>query len=778
MLKVKKDRLEWILDAIGAGVYEWDIEGGITVFNNKLAELLGYDISELEPINFKTWKKLIHPEDFEKSQQSLKKHFESDESFYEAEIRMKHKNGDWIWIADRGRVISRSKSGRPLKMNGIHLDISDRKERERKIRETKELLENLTDQVPGAIYQFKSKAEDGYCFPYASKGLHDLYELYPEELKADAAQFYNRIYYKDLKSFSDSVEESKRNMTTWHNIFRVELPEKGIIWIEGNSEPEKLEDGQVLWHGYIRDITERMNREQELEEQHKFQKTLANISSKLLDIDSDNITVKLNDALKTIGEYLAIDRCYIFKINQGELKMSNEYEWTVENISSQIDHRQNLDLKQFSWWHKKLENKEIIIVEDVENLPEEAALEKSKLIKKGIKSIVGVPIVIDHQLRGYFGFDFVTKAFNLSETKLNQLNIFADVIKGAISKYLDTLKIKELSYYDSLTGLYNRRFFDIEVKRLDTKRQLPISIIMADVNGLKIINDSYGHQKGDDLLKKAAEILRSSLREEDILARQGGDEFIILLPQTSEAEAHKIMQRIKSETGIREDFEVPISIALGQAVKTKSSQPIEKIMIKADNQMYENKLSESRSSKSSIVQGLINTLDAKSSETKEHALRMTKLAFDFGEKLGLSAAEQNRLSLLATLHDIGKINVSEEILNKPGKLTDKEWEVIKKHTEHGYKIASASEEFALVADEIFSHHEHWDGNGYPRNLAEEDIPYLARIIALVDAYDVMTNKRPYGKVLTQKEAIAEIRRCAGTQFDPFLAEKFIELISE
>jgi putative nucleotidyltransferase with HDIG domain len=278
------------------------------------------------------------------------------------------------------------------------------------------------------------------------------------------------------------------------------------------------------------------------------------------------------------------------------------------------------------------------------------------------------------------------------------------------------------------------------------------------------------------MLQKTAEILENSLRKEDIPARQGGDEFIILLPQTDMQQCTKIMQRIKSKTGIREDIDLPLSIALGQATKIYPEENIEEVIKKADNQMYENKLSESRSSKSNIVQGLINALDAKSSETKAHAMRMTKLAFDFGEKLNLTESDQNRLSLLATLHDIGKINISEEILNKEDELTEKEWELIKKHTEQGYKIASSSDEFAAVAEEIFSHHERWDGSGYPRQLSGKEIPFLARIIALVDAYDVMTNERPYSEAISKEKALAEIESCAGSQFDPDLAAQFIKML--
>jgi HD-GYP domain-containing protein (c-di-GMP phosphodiesterase class II) len=156
---------------------------------------------------------------------------------------------------------------------------------------------------------------------------------------------------------------------------------------------------------------------------------------------------------------------------------------------------------------------------------------------------------------------------------------------------------------------------------------------------------------------------------------------------------------------------------------------------------------------------------------------MTSLAFDFGEKLGLSNSELNRLFLLSTLHDIGKITIEKEILSKPGKLTDREWEAIKKHPENGYKIANSSEEFALVAEEVFSHHERWDGSGYPRQLNEKDIPYLARIISIIDAYDVMTNDRPYSKALSKRDTLKEIRACAGSQFDPELADNFVQMIS-
>jgi HD-GYP domain-containing protein (c-di-GMP phosphodiesterase class II) len=198
----------------------------------------------------------------------------------------------------------------------------------------------------------------------------------------------------------------------------------------------------------------------------------------------------------------------------------------------------------------------------------------------------------------------------------------------------------------------------------------------------------------------------------------------------------------------------------------------------ADDKMYQNKLSENKSIKNKIVQGLISTLEVKSNETKEHTVRMTKLSLNFGKYLNLSNSEINRLSLLSNLHDIGKITVDDKILKKSEKLTEEEWEAMKKHSEAGYNIANSSEEFALVAEEIYSHHERWDGNGYPRGLKGKEIPFLARIIFLIDTYDVITSGRPYKKEMSRSEALKELENCAGSQFDPELAADFINFIKE
>ena len=301
---------------------------------------------------------------------------------------------------------------------------------------------------------------------------------------------------------------------------------------------------------------------------------------------------------------------------------------------------------------------------------------------------------------------------------------------------------------------------------------------MVDINGLKLVNDGYSYKMGNKLLVKTAELLLSCVTKKDYVARWGGDEFIILLPQTKEKEAQKMCQNIIEKCQKTKVNEINLSLGIGTATKTEAKQDIYKILHRAEDKVLIDKLTKKRSSKNKLVQNMLETLGAKSYETKEHSQRMTRLSLKLGEKIGLNKEELNNLSLLATLHDVGKVNIAEEILTKPDSLTDEEWKDIKAHTEKGYAIASAIEEFTPIADGILAHHERWDGEGYPQGLAGEEIPLLARIISIVDAYDVMTNGRPYKEPMSKEEAIKELKRCADSQFDPEIVEMFINEVLE
>ncbi|MEW9121775.1 MAG: HD domain-containing phosphohydrolase [Thermotaleaceae bacterium] len=339
-------------------------------------------------------------------------------------------------------------------------------------------------------------------------------------------------------------------------------------------------------------------------------------------------------------------------------------------------------------------------------------------------------------------------------------------------------RILYLSYHDKLTGLYNRAYFEEEKVRLQNSNILPISIIIGDLNGLKLTNDVFGHREGDKLLINIANIIRDTCEEEGTVCRWGGDEFAVILPNKDEAEVVRICNAIRRACETTEEEPIQISIALGWATKKTEDVLMCSIIKEAEEKMYRHKLLESKSARSNIISSLRKSLHEKSCETEDHGERMRKMGVFLGRKMGLKDNELDELSLLAVLHDIGKIAISNDILGKAGPLTEKEWIEMKRHPEIGYRIAKASQELFSIADYILSHHEWWNGKGYPQGLKGEEIPRLSRILAVVDAYDVMTNHRAYKKPLSHHAAIEEIEKCAGSQFDPEIVALFIEIMRE
>ena len=339
-------------------------------------------------------------------------------------------------------------------------------------------------------------------------------------------------------------------------------------------------------------------------------------------------------------------------------------------------------------------------------------------------------------------------------------------------------KIKYLSFHDSLTDLYNRAYFEEELRRLDTRRQLPLSFVMGDVNSLKLVNDTFGHMEGDSLLKNVANLMKSFCRKEDIIARWGGDEFAILLPQTPKDYAEEIIERIKTVCKKTSKYKIPISISLGFCSKEWHEQDINSIISEAEDNMYRSKLLEKKSISNSIISSITRTLFEKDFETEDHTIRIRELALEIGKILKLSKSELDNLSLLATLHDIGKIAISDELLNKKARLTKREWEIVKRHPEIGFNICESSPQLAHIADFVLTHHECFDGSGYPQGIKGKNIPIESRILAIIDAYDVMIHEQPYKEALDRSEAVEELKKSAGTQFDPTLVEKFIEVLEK
>jgi len=361
-------------------------------------------------------------------------------------------------------------------------------------------------------------------------------------------------------------------------------------------------------------------------------------------------------------------------------------------------------------------------------------------------------------------------------TFLGNQRVLISIIRDITERKKAEEEITYLSYHDQLTGLYNRRFYEEELKRLDIDKNYPITLVMADVNGLKLTNDAFGHKAGDMLLEKIAHILKRECGPNEIVARIGGDEFVLLLTRTNTKDTEEILRRINTAISKEKTEKVMISVSIGYAVKYDVSEDIDEVFRRAEDYMYRNKLSERSSIRSKTIDLIMKSLYEKNNREMLHSKRVSKLCEIIAKRMDFEKDDIIQIRLTGLMHDIGKIAINDNILNKVEKLDNDEWDEIKRHSEIGYRILSSVNEFWQIASYVLEHHERWDGKGYPKNLKGKEISIEARIIAVADSYDAMTSDRAYRKALSEEEAIKELRKYSGTQFDPDVVKVFVEYI--
>ncbi len=592
-----------------------------------------------------------------------------------------------------------------------HIKTTHSEKQYRKLFSESQVMIMLLDPNDGQIIDVNQAAMDKYGYTF-------------EEFTSIKITDINTLSIPEIKIAMDKARLEEQNSFS----FRHQLKNKRIIDVEIHSGPMEI-NGKEFLLSSIFDVTEELENERQFKDvDSKLRATLLSVGEGIVVTDKNHKITLINDkAMEILGESIRpINKniCDIFRIH------SNTSDLSFKDI-----------------FHNSTKTN-IIFHSDV----------TYTLIRNDDDKVTYI--------------DFSISPINLDDSSENGAIL---VIRDETIEEERKEQIRYISQHDHLTKLHNRFYFEEQVARLDTKRQLPLTIIMGDVNGLKLLNDAFSHIEGDKLLVEIAKILKKATRQEDILSRWGGYEFVLLLPQTSFEDSKKVYHRIKDLCNKSMYETIKPSISLGLATKISEDENINDIIKRAEEKMYHEKLLEGKDMRNNLVDALEKRLYEKSNETKIHAENLVIYTDILANELGINADGIKVLKQAARLHDIGLVAIDSEILTKPGSLNENEWDRVKSHPEVGSRIVQSMTELQHISKDILHHHERFDGTGYPQGLKGDKIPYNSRIISILAAYDVMISGRVYKDKISKKEALEEIKRCSGTQFDPKIVNSFLKV---
>ena len=543
------------------------------------------------------------------------------------------------------------------------------------------------------------------------------YDFYPEE---------NRLEFKEKVL---GLMKRHETVVDFESPYQTKTGDK--IWLLSFSSPKYNEEGILIgYRGSDVDITEK----------HKIQLALKQSEEKYR-----FITENTSDVIWIVN----LDDFRFTYISPAVTQLRG---YSVEEAMSQAI---NSSMTEESWVliQNTIENTLGDFILDV-NHPKNYILTIEQFHKDGFK--IWVEISVRYR-------------FN----ELNQIEIIGISRDVTERKKIDD-EIRYLSFHDQLTGLYNRRYYDIEIERLNTARNCPISFITADINGLKMTNDVFGHNSGDELIKLAANSLKSVCREDDIIVRLGGDEFIVVLPQTSIYDCEQIVSRIHEHIKSIKDSKYSLSLSIGYSSKETMDQEVNDVVNQADRIMYQHKLIESEVYKRQLLGKIMKSLYKLDPDLRRHLKSLTLLVDEFGKYLKLRDNEINQLKLAAMYHDIGKIGIDEEDILLYQKDRVKYEYLLRRQPELSYQILRYITEYSEIANIVLGYHENYDGSGYPRGLKKEEISDESMIIHIVNNYD----KLRFNVELNIEESIKQLSIQKGKELDPILCEKFCQMIQD
>lgn len=536
------DTAQLILDSGDVGIWLWNVQTGETIFNDKWANIIGYSLQELQPVSIETWLSFAHPDDLPKSEQLLSAHFKGESERYVCEVRMKHKRGYWVKVLDKGQVQTWDKNGNPEWMIGIHIDITEQWQKEREIEFLHQELKKFTDNLPGFVYQYVIDNKDEAFFPFATSKVSDIYGCSPKDIESSADKVMQAIHQDDLERIVLSIEHSRAELTDWCEVFRVNHPKKGQIWISAKSSPIARADGSVEWNGYSEDVTEEVKSNERIK---LLTAVFSTTSRGILITTAESVIVDVNPAFEQITGF-------------------KKHEVIGKKTSILSANKQSDEFYQQMWaelldkgcWQGEVWNKR----KSGEVFPEQLSID----------ALYDENGLVTHYIGAF------------------------DDISSAVEK---RKLLNELVNQDPLTKLLNRRGLDIQLRAFSQRtpaEQNQFALIYLDLDNFKLVNDTFGHQQGDNLLLDISQQLRLQMRDKDVLSRIGGDEFVIVLPSLTQANlchdiALRCQQAIKK---VAQGYETaqPVSASFGISLYPDDGKNAKELLANADEQMYKMKL--------------------------------------------------------------------------------------------------------------------------------------------------------------------------------------------
>ncbi len=714
-------RLNMASAASSVGFWEYDFQSDIIYLDETSRQIFSLEDNTIGG-TYSPWDALDHSDDH-----SVADMFRRDavsDSGCTMEYRVVCADGAVKHVRKTGMVV-KDEAGKPVRMVGSVWDITERKHIEQALEASERQLNKIFDLLPVGLWVADREGRIVKANPAGERIW---------EGKLQSADTVTKILHyptgERIKpegwAFSRTLCEGE---TVHEEMLEIETLKGSRRIIINSTAPVTDEDGQLQAAIMInRDVTENENAKAALKaEKELLSITLQSIGEGVVVTDDAGGITAVNEVFEQLSGYVRSEA-------EGLL-----FEDVVKTVSKGENLRPSLIEKTLTSGKTVSHSRGVeLICRDGKNVSIAYTVSP---IRDGNGQIIGT----------------VTVMRDITEEKKKQK------------------RIDYLVYHDALTGVYNRRYFEQIIKKIDTEQNLPLSVINCDVNGLKLANDAFGHIAGDKLLMNMASVLLKACRSQDIVIRSGGDEFLILMPGADETAAQKVCAEIKILSSKSSVFAIDCSISVGWGTKKRPEESLRVIVSKAEAFMYRNKSSESPKMRFSSINTILQTLHDRCARERLHCRHVSQICVDIAKEMGFSEREIGEMSLIGRMHDIGKIAVNHALFGKPDKLTDEEWVDMKRHPEVGFRILSASTEMAYIAKSVLAHHERFDGGGYPSGLRGSGIPIMARILAVADAYEAMTNERPYRRTKTSKQALEEIASLSGSQFDPNVVDAFLKL---